>query len=91
MKDSPTNRYAFSPNSEVRLLSDGSGLAIYDGYSCDTHFIHSKKEQSEWPTASFAPEQIDLTFLIEEFGMSKLAAQHTIDLLIKQKVLWEIS
>ncbi len=75
----------------MRLLSDGSGLAIYDGYSCDTHFIHSKKDQSALPALSTVPQEITPTFLVEEFGMSKLAAQHTIDLLIKQKVLGEIS
>lgn len=72
----------------MSLLADGSGLAIYDGYSCDTHFIHSKKQESTGSELSYEHLELTIRFLVDEFELSERAAQHAIDQLVNQKVLW---
>ncbi|GAC12851.1 hypothetical protein [Aliiglaciecola lipolytica] len=88
MPEEKSQNYSLFPGSRLVWFHDGSGVAIYSGYSGDTTFLNNKKPDivySEFPISSSNLAKADL---IKYLNLGEESAKSVIQRLLSEKVLW---
>jgi hypothetical protein len=80
-------RYTLYPESEMKWLDDGSGIAIYNAYSGNTHFLNVINFESCERTS--LPE-LKFPFLADDFqswlNLHSLDSDHTLKQMVERKI-----